>query len=182
METLALNPAFNGTKTRLNRLLSLLLLLLTIGVAHAEADNPHIVANDTPQSLCKSCHIEDPAFDIDDDELLLTKNNAMDPEAFSQDAVAMCSSCHDPENGHKVGLKIDFPVPADLQLGEKNDITCLTCHYTHGSLASDRPQASFSFMDKLMDDERLHKSFLLRRSNVDGELCLICHKVNEGSQ
>jgi hypothetical protein len=94
----------------------------------------------------------------------------------------MCSGCHDAEDGHKVGIKLYFEVPADMPLGEKNKLTCLTCHYSHGSLSSDRPQASVSFMDKMLDAERLHKSFLLRRNNTDGELCLTCHEVKEGSK
>jgi hypothetical protein len=108
---------------------------------------------------------------------LQSKNITADQATFTKDGVAMCSSCHNPNQGHKVGLNIDFPVPADLPLNEDNDITCLTCHYTHGKLDSDRPQASHSFMDKLMNAERLKKSFLLRRNNSDGELCLTCHNV-----
>lgn len=161
--------------------ISLVLLFCTFAV-QAEADNPHIITNTTLRSFCKNCHVVDLSFDIDNDELLLSKHSRIDPGAFNQDGVAMCSSCHDPDYVHKVDINIDFPIPADLPLDEKNNITCLTCHYTHGSLASDRPQASFSFMDRLVDAKRLHKSFLLRRRNVDGELCLICHNVSEGSQ
>jgi hypothetical protein len=91
----------------------------------------------------------------------------------------MCSGCHDKDDGHKVGLKLDFEVPADLPLGKKNKLTCLTCHYTHGSLSSDKPQASVSFLDGMLDSERLHKSYLLRRNNAEGELCLTCHEVKE---
>jgi hypothetical protein len=94
----------------------------------------------------------------------------------------MCGSCHNPDDGHQVGLELDFQIPADLPLDKKNRMTCLTCHYTHGNLNSDRPQASFSFMDRLFDAERIHKSFLLRRNNTDGELCLTCHNINQGSK
>ncbi len=69
----------------------------------------------------------------------------MDLSTFNQDGVAMCASCHDASQRHKVGLEIDFPDPAELPLSEENDISCLTCHYSHGSLNSDRPQASYSF-------------------------------------
>jgi cytochrome c len=81
-----------------------------------------------------------------------------------------------------VGLKLDFEIPADMPLDKKNRLSCLTCHYTHGNMDSDRPQASVSFMDRLLNANRLHKSFLLRRNNVDGELCLICHNSNQGSK
>jgi len=148
--------------------------------AHTASENPHVISKATAGTDCSSCHSNSPQ--LTDSEILETKNLSMDPTQFHQDGVAMCSSCHNPNEGHKVGLEIDFPVPADMPLSAENDITCLTCHYTHGSLSSDRPQASFSFMDRLMNAERLQKSFLLRRNNSDGELCLTCHNANQGSQ
>lgn len=151
-------------------------LLLVIGLSvHSAADNPHVVDATDSQAGCNSCHNETPG--LKDSGTLNTRNLAVDLTQFKLDGVAMCSNCHNPNQGHKVGLNIDFPVPADLPLSADNDINCLTCHYTHGRLNSDRPQASFSFMDRLMNAERLHKSFLLRRNNSDGELCLTCHNV-----
>lgn len=144
--------------------------------ARTAGENPHVLSRQNMQSDCTACHLSQP--ELKDDNVLSSKNLAIDQSAFKLDGVAMCASCHNPNQGHKVGLNIDFPVPADLPLNEDNDITCLTCHYTHGKLDSDRPQASHSFMDKLMNSERLHKSFLLRRNNSDGELCLTCHNVN----
>jgi hypothetical protein len=147
--------------------------LFYLVLAHAESDNPHLIVKNQNQTACTSCHIDTP--ELKDDMPLLTKNHSVDRTAFKLDGVAMCSSCHNPNQGHKVGLAIDFPVPADMPLSENNDITCLTCHYSHGSLSSDTPQASFSFMDRLLNAARLHKSFLLRRNNSAGELCLTCH-------
>lgn len=153
-----------------------LIMLAFVGGAQTADENPHVVTKQTPNNTCTACHAATP--EVKEEGVLLTKNLPVDPTGFSKDGVAMCSSCHNPNQGHKVGLNIDFPVPADLPLNEENDITCLTCHYTHGRLDSDRPQASHSFMDKLMNAERLKKSFLLRRNNSDGELCLTCHNVN----
>lgn len=161
--------------------LGLIFLCCASGV-RAEADNPHIITDATPRLYCNHCHIDEMSFERADGELLSSKHSRLRPSAFNLDGVAMCSSCHDPGFVHKVDINIDFPIPADLPLDEKNNITCLTCHYAHGRLSSDRPQASFSFMDRLVDAERLHKSFLLRRRNVDGELCLICHNISKGSQ
>ncbi|CAD6880450.1 hypothetical protein [Methylomonas albis] len=152
------------------------LLLLFVSGAHTADDNPHLISKQSSQSGCTNCHTATPQ--LKDEGILQSKNITADQATFSKDGVAMCSSCHNPNQGHKVGLNIDFPVPADLPLNEDNDITCLTCHYTHGKLDSDRPQASHSFMDKLMNAERLKKSFLLRRNNSDGELCLTCHNTN----
>lgn len=156
-------------------------VLLGLGTAGRVycADNPHELSGQNQAADCASCHADKPQ--ITKAGVLETKNHRADFAAFKSDGVEMCSGCHDAEDGHKVGLKMDFEVPADLPLGEKNKLTCLTCHYTHGSLSSDRPQASISFMDSLLNAERLHKSFLLRRNNADGELCLTCHEVKEGS-
>jgi formate-dependent nitrite reductase cytochrome c552 subunit len=143
------------------------------------AENPHEISGQGGAVDCVSCHTEKPQNAKA--SMLETKNHRADVAAFKSDGVEMCSGCHDANDGHKVGLKLDFEVPADMPLSRKNELTCLTCHYTHGSLSSNRPQASVSFMDSLLDAERLHKSFLLRRNNADGELCLTCHEVKEGS-
>ncbi len=154
-------------------------LLFCAFAVHA-AENPHAVSATDKSTACSSCHAAEMHYDQAD--LLNTKNSHVDLSAFNNDGVAMCSTCHNAEEGHKVGLKLDFEIPADMPLNKKNALSCLTCHYTHGNLGSVRPQASFSFMDRLVNAERLHKSFLLRRNNVDGELCLICHNSNQGSK
>jgi hypothetical protein len=160
-------------------LLAMLLGLCRVGQVVA-ADNPHVITAQSHGIDCGSCHTEKPQ--PSKVEVLETKNHQADPTTFKDDGIKMCSGCHDADDGHKVGIKLDFEVPADMPLGEKNKLTCLTCHYSHGSLSSDRPQASVSFMDKMLDAERLHKSFLLRRNNTNGELCLTCHEVKEGSK
>ncbi|MDP1666718.1 MAG: cytochrome c3 family protein [Methylobacter sp.] len=143
------------------------------------ADNPHTIAAGKSGD-CAGCHVA--RIHYDNVEALNTKNKRVDLNAFNNDGVAMCSGCHKTEDGHKVGLKLDFEIPADMPFNKKNALSCLTCHYTHGDLTSAKPQASFSFMDRLLNDDRLHKSFLLRRNNVDGELCLICHNSNQESK
>jgi len=171
-----LNPPLKTLLT-----ISLIGLLLNLpAFALAENSNPHVINKDTAGIDCKSCHVN--PVEYQGSELLDSKNKRIDLAEFANDGVAMCSGCHNPENGHKIGLKLDFDVPADMPLDKKNSLSCLTCHYSHGRLASDRPQASYSFMDRLVDAERLHKSFLLRRNNVDGELCLICHNPEQGKK
>jgi cytochrome c553 len=103
-------------------------------------------------------------------------NHVFDASQYRQSGTGMCASCHGDEyDGHKVGDEVDYEVPADLALTVDNKISCLTCHHVHGSLASDRPWASVSLMDRLTQSERMSKTYLLRRNNVNGELCLICH-------
>ncbi len=155
------------------------LLLLGAFAVPAE-ENPHTISATGKSVECASCHAAE--IHHDQTDLLNTKNKKFDSAEFSKDGVAMCTDCHNADDGHKVGLKLDFEIPADMPLNKKNTLSCLTCHYTHGTLVSDRPQASFSTMDRILNAERLHKSFLLRRNNVDGELCLICHNSNPGSK
>lgn len=159
----------------------LLLLFVQAGFVFAAANtNPHEVSVRHQAGDCGSCHVESKQHLKE--ELLETKNHQMDREAYKADGVEMCSGCHNPNDGHKVGIKLDFEIPADLQLGVKNKMTCLTCHYTHGNMKTNRPQASVSFMDRMLDAERLQKSYLLRRNNADGELCLICHNATGGAK
>ena len=155
-------------------------LLLLCAFTVQASDNPHTISTTGKSAQCSSCHVTETHHN--QAELLNTKNKQVDSAAFKNDGVAMCTGCHNAEDGHKVGLQLDFEIPADMPLNKKSALSCLTCHYTHGNLVSDRPQASFSFMDRLLNAERLHKSFLLRRNNVDGELCLICHNSNPGSK
>jgi hypothetical protein len=157
--------------------LTMVLLLMLGGARPLFAGNPHELPANSQTIDCLSCHVEKPQNMTA--AIINSKNHQADLAAFKADGVEMCSGCHDKDDGHKVGLKLDFEVPADLPLGKKNKLTCLTCHYTHGSLSSDKPQASVSFLDGMLDSERLHKSYLLRRNNAEGELCLTCHEVKE---
>ncbi|WP_334181141.1 hypothetical protein [Methylobacter sp.] len=160
---------------------SCLMLLLFALTAYSAEDNPHIVTQQTSQSGCTDCHINTP--ELKNTGILNTNNFPVDLSRFKQDGVAMCSSCHSHKHIHKnVAEKVDFPVPVDMPLSQNHEHICLTCHYSHGRLDSDQPQANVSFMDRLFDTERLHKSYLLRRDNSDGGLCLICHSSDEGPE
>lgn len=160
---------------------SLIIVIGSLYIATAPAaDNPHQISGQSDQSACTTCHDVKP--ELHGADILNTKNLPLDLSRFKQDGVNMCGSCHDPTAYHKVRLNVDFPVPADLPLSQDSEMICLTCHYSHGRLDSDKPQASFSFMDRLTNDERLHKSYLLRRNNSNGELCLTCHNPNQGAK
>jgi len=146
--------------------------LLTGLNTNAIADNnPHILQT---KPACDGCHLTPRVVPTADTRYVLPQM-----QHFKEDGIGMCIQCHNNENGHQVGITLDFSVPADLPLDKDNKMTCLTCHYTHGSLQSEKPNASYSFMDVLLDSNRLHKSFLLRRNTVNGELCLACHHSSQ---
>ncbi len=159
-------------KHQLSCLFWVVCLLAGLSTKVIAENNPHILQS---KPECESCHLIAP-------EVTPTINTRyILPQAknFKQDGIHMCTECHNNENGHQVGISLDFSVPADLPLDNDNKITCLTCHYTHGNLHSEKPHASYSFMDVLLGSEHLHKSFLLRRKNVNGELCLTCHHSSQ---
>ena len=136
--------------------------------------NPHttqIQAGSSTQQ-CLACH------KTLSDKLLQTGGKYIIPDmsGFIKNATTMCTDCHgEDSSSHIIGVTPDYTVPADLPLNYNNQITCLTCHYIHGSLQSEKPMASTSFMDHLFNRERLYKSYMLRRNNAQGELCLACH-------
>lgn len=153
------------------RIATLVLGVLLGAAARAEAPVAHPVEQG---KACTDCHVHQPAEAPE-----LHPSNVLPKDAsVAEEGVQICTDCHAGEQSHVVGVKLDFTVPADLPLDADGAITCLTCHYTHGSLQSDTPRASFSFMDRLLGDPGLKKSYLLRRSNVHGELCLACHQTS----
>ena len=168
---------FKSSKIKL--LLTILLFLSSYTVLSAQAkDNPH---NSNPIAKgdgqkCLSCHKILPK------KTLKNSGQHIIPQTKTlvKDTVAMCTNCHaDSANSHIVGVTPDYTVPADLPLSVSNKVDCLTCHYVHGSLKSDKPMASVSAMDRLFNRDRMKKSFVLRRNNSDGDLCLACHKKKE---
>lgn len=160
-------------QTLLTSTLFLMSGLINISVAN-EAFNPHTDFTNQANNaeLCLSCH-----------KTLPEKPNGFigqyvipDMNHYIKSETQMCAECHGDDNSsHIVGSTPEYIVPADLPLDKNKQVTCLTCHYIHGSLESDEPMASTSFMDHLFNRQRLNKSYVLRRNNVKGDLCLACH-------
>jgi hypothetical protein len=138
--------------------------------------NPHEIAYRPVSPDCQECHTTSPG------QYRQASGLGTQPRwsAYKQDGTTMCVQCHSGETeGHQVDdTAIDFPIPSDLPLTENKTLMCMSCHYMHGSLRSNRPWASVSFMDRLTGSERMNKSYILRRNNSSGELCLICHDTS----
>ena len=136
--------------------------------------NPHELNGPNNQAgvQCLSCHKKMPSKA----QNISGKHIIPDMKQFVKSETLMCAGCHGDDNsGHIVGVTPEYTVPADLPLDKNNQITCLSCHYIHGSLKSSIPMASSSFMDHLFNRQRLNKSYILRRNNAKGDLCLACH-------
>ncbi len=153
-------------------------LLVTIPAQSADPANPHEITGQKPAEYCVACHLQPPSV------YEKTSSQGIVPQwadfRTDIDGNSLCTTCHtQAEAGHEVGGEaLDFTVPADLPLSADSKLSCVTCHYMHGSLSSERPWASVSLMDKMLNHERMHKSYLLRRNNSNGELCLVCHDIN----
>ena len=50
--------------------------------------------------------------------------------------------------------------------------------FVHGELEDDKPWANVGLFEKLFNSEKLYKTYLLRETNVNGELCLTCHHAD----
>ena len=167
--------AFSSFRMIFNKTLALFLFLpgmFTAGLAIASHPHQFITELNADSESCTSCHktIEKTTSQDTGKHILPNMNN------FIVDATSMCTNCHGGENiSHIVGITPEYSVPADLPLNYDSQISCLTCHYTHGNLKSDKPTASSSFLDLMFNRERLSKSYTLRRNNADGDLCLACH-------
>lgn len=147
-------------------------ICVRIALAVENIDNPHELG-DANNVACTSCHRQAPVHNPKHS----TQTVLPDMDDFTTDPVAMCVPCHDDsERSHPLWVKPNYPVPADLPLDNNGAVTCLTCHHTHGSLKSEHPCCSVSFMDRMLNSDRMTKSFLLRRENTKGQLCKACHK------
>ena len=152
----------------------LMISLYSVFAFSASGFNPHeLNAADIKSNVqCLSCHKSMPTTE----KLVSGKHIIPDMKQFVKSETLMCEACHGDDNtGHIVGVTPEYTVPADLPLDKNNQVTCLSCHYIHGSLTSSKPMASTSFMDHLFNRQRLNKSYILRRNNAKGDLCLACH-------
>lgn len=159
----------------LTRILMVLMFCLTsVSSVSASDFNPHELSDATSESnvQCLSCHKSMPSTT----KKISGKHIIPEMKKFVKSETLMCADCHGDDNtGHIVGVTAEYTVPADLPLDKNNQVTCLSCHYFHGSLKSSKPMASTSFMDHLFNRQRLNKSYILRRNNAKGDLCLACH-------
>jgi len=155
-------------------LIFMLLFLSYNLLANNNVQNPHKIQsiNVKTNADCTLCHTTKPTTELNSS----SKHIMPKIELFNKSENGMCTTCHGDDNtSHIIGVTPEYNVPADLPLDNSKQVTCLTCHYVHGNLKSEKPMASSSFMDHLFNRERLSKSFLLRRNNANGDLCLACH-------
>ncbi len=137
--------------------------------------NPHQISALSKGETCLRCHVSPPDGLPTEPGRSLSVNRS----DYRLDGVQMCMGCHEAGSAaHMVGKLSPVMIPENMPLSEQGSVTCLTCHYVHGSFESDRPWANVSFFDRLFVSEYMYKSYLLRQSNENGELCLLCHRAD----
>lgn len=159
----------------MNHFLSCIVLLLALTAdillaadTPAPVLNPHSMPANEATPQCLTCHAET-------EQAVTTVKVGLAPTMVT-DGIKSCITCHESAAvKHMVGRRPDFKVPNYLPLDAEGRITCLTCHYTHGPLKSEKPWVDVSWFERLTNSERLHKTFLLRHHNRDGHLCMACH-------
>ncbi len=145
------------------------LLLGLFAAAPSAADVPHAFMQDVHQ--CQRCHETIPDAKHDD----------FTSVTFKKDIVTLCVECHTPlvnHDKHPVDIRPERPVPIDLHLDNYLSITCVTCHDPHGKAFADFPYVPRTWFDRVLQawrGEESYRTFFLRKSNTDGELCLSCH-------
>jgi hypothetical protein len=137
----------------------------------ASRQQPHDFMSDV--NSCAKCHDKVPVPGQDDFTTIVLK----------KDIVTLCEECHQAmvqSDKHPVDIRPDRTVPADMHLDNYFSITCTTCHDPHGQPFAEYPYVTYTLLDqakRLFNGEKEHRTYFLRRSNVDGELCLSCHTV-----
>ncbi len=148
--------------------------ILGLPPAVGAASGPHAFMHDP--AGCVRCHETPPV-----------KGEAVDYTtlAFTKDLVTLCEECHAEKvsgDMHPVDVRPAHAVPAELHLDNYFTITCVTCHDPHGKNVSERPFVPQTWFDRLgraVRRQRGYRTFLLRRSNVGGDLCLSCHRKTD---
>ena len=149
-------------------LISIWIVPLLVAGTTESVFNPHNMPMQEQSSQCFNCHAGSTQ----------TAKRPMGTRipTFVGDGIRICTSCHESAVvKHMVGQRPSFNVPYYLPLDEQGRITCLTCHYTHGPLRSNKPWVDVSWIERMSNSDRLSKTFLLRHHNRNGSLCLACH-------
>ncbi len=131
---------------------------------------PHAFMADVYQ--CLKCHEKVPVEGRDDYTTV----------EYKKDLVTLCEECHRDKvnvDKHPVDIKPEHDVPEGLHLDSYFSITCVTCHDPHGPAFADYPFVPQTWLDRIISavrGQRRYRTYFLRKSNTEGELCLSCHK------
>ncbi len=121
----------------------------------------YTIINEVPHNFrldeCLQCHISIPDESKKDRPMLFVEN-----------INRLCHRCHkeDIQLSHPVGMRPSMPIPTDMPLDERGEVTCSTCHNIHQK------------RDDILGD----KNYLLRRNVIGKAFCMACHGKDEGKK
>jgi len=124
------------------------MIIIFIRAAKTADTNPHL-----SKTACHECHLRDPSR--------LQKDEAS-TKLFVSDIETICLRCHSEISlsmTHPTAVRPTIPIPPDMFLDWKGEITCTTCHYMHQDETS--PYGGRMF---------------LRRNSRGRDFCFECHK------
>jgi len=155
-------------KSVLASLMYLVYLLLALQPATAAESDPHKDLRDI--YACEECHLGKPRGRPG--PVYSGRKGAL----IRSDITKPCTRCHKyGDRSHPTDIKPKGHVPPDLPL-INNMITCATCHYPHMPAESTQQYIPSGLLSNLFSSGSSHKTYFLRRTNVNGEMCKACHK------
>ncbi len=104
---------------------------------------------------------------------------------FNKDVVSLCVGCHqemDSDTLHPLDIKPTQSNGSKLPFDSDGTLTCITCHYPHGSNYSAEQYVGRTSLAKLISvflKKKYYKTYYLRMKVVKGELCNECHEIKE---
>ncbi|MBW1965685.1 MAG: cytochrome c3 family protein [Deltaproteobacteria bacterium] len=125
-------------------------LVALAGLSGSERVNPHI-----SKMPCNDCHLRDVAE--------MSEREA-ETRLFVTDIETLCLRCHTEVRlsmSHPTAVRPSFPLPADMYLDWKGELTCTTCHYMHQDPSVPYGAGNNKF---------------LRRNSEGQAFCLECHQ------
>ncbi len=135
---------------------------------HSPAADPHASFRDPAR--CPSCHMEERP----------EPGRPYRQMNFRKDIFTLCTGCHPAPVTHPIDIAPRRGISGKLPLDADGTMTCVTCHTPHGDAHASRRFTGRPLIEKLRDTvfpflpDRFRTCFL-RVSNVEGELCKICH-------
>ncbi len=126
-------------------------------IAGSDGHNPH----SDNISACNDCHLRDP--------VQITRKES-GTNLFLADIETLCLRCHRETTlsmSHPIGIKPTFPLPLDMYLDWKGEMTCTTCHYMHNNGNGVHGAGNDKY---------------LRRNSKGRDFCLECHQQGFMSQ
>ncbi|HWS14929.1 MAG TPA: hypothetical protein VN450_01940, partial [Candidatus Methylomirabilis sp.] len=135
---------------------------------HSSAADPHASLRDPTR--CPACHIEERP----------EPGRPYRQMNFRKDIFTLCTGCHLAPVTHPVDIAPRRGIAGKLPLDADGTMTCVTCHTPHGGAHASRRFTGRPLIEKLRDTvfpflPGRFRTYFLRVSNVEGELCKNCH-------